>query len=169
LLRDRRGTTAVEFAIVGSLFLATVLVILEISLALFTQENLDDAVRDAARQIKIGTLTGTGSSYSSKLTSIVCADALLVPSCSKVIQIYVASAASGSTPGAGFTTLSGPAFTNGSFTSSFATLGPNQDVLLEIDSGRALLFPWIGSLLSSARAASGPTLVAAATLQTEPY
>jgi Flp pilus assembly protein TadG len=65
-LRSRSGVTIVEFALVGPLFLLLVFAIFDNGLVLFTQTILDNATREAARQIRIGKVqisgdtTGTG-------------------------------------------------------------------------------------------------------------
>lgn len=65
-LRSRSGVTMVEFALVGPLFLLLTFAIVDNGLVLFMQTILDNATREAARQIEIGKVqlsgdtTGTG-------------------------------------------------------------------------------------------------------------
>jgi Flp pilus assembly protein TadG len=65
-LRSRSGVTMVEFALVGPLFLLLTFAVVDNGLVLFTQTILDNATREAARQIRIGKVqvsgdtTGTG-------------------------------------------------------------------------------------------------------------
>ena len=61
-MAGRAGGTAIEFAIVGSVFLLFVCMILENGIILFTQASLDNATRDAARLIMIGSAQGSNSS-----------------------------------------------------------------------------------------------------------
>jgi Flp pilus assembly protein TadG len=53
-LSSRCGVTMVEFALVGPLFLLLTFAIVDNGLVLFTQTILDNATREAARQIQIG-------------------------------------------------------------------------------------------------------------------
>src|SRR5208282_99321 len=62
LLRETRSDTAVEFAIIGAAFFLFVFGIFVVSLDQFLQMTLDDAVRNAARQVQIGNVT-TGSQF----------------------------------------------------------------------------------------------------------
>lgn len=52
--RDRKGATAIEFAIVAMPFLALVFAILEFGLAFFVNRVLDNAVIESARLLKTG-------------------------------------------------------------------------------------------------------------------
>lgn len=54
LMRDERGMTAVEFALVAPWLFALMLGILELGTALFAQSMMDAAARDAARAIRTG-------------------------------------------------------------------------------------------------------------------
>lgn len=49
LCRDRDGSTAVEFALTGPLFVLTILGVMEIGMVLSTEALMEGAVRDAAR------------------------------------------------------------------------------------------------------------------------
>ncbi|MGX6998320.1 hypothetical protein [Caballeronia sp. KNU42] len=126
---------------------------------------MDNAARDAARLIRIGTLTGGSSTYSGSLTTAVCNDLnvngySLVPSCTTNIQIYVAAASSGTTAGAGFKTLSVASINNGVMTQSKASLSPKYDVILQVGYN----MPWVASLFSGTA-----MLVSTLAFQTEPY
>lgn len=65
-MRSGSGVTMVEFALVGPLFLLLTFAIVDNGLVLFMQTILDNATREAARQIEIGKVqlsgdtTGTG-------------------------------------------------------------------------------------------------------------
>ena len=134
--RDERGVAVLEFAIILPLFLVFVFMIIELGIAFAAQELMDNAARDAARLIRIGTYTG--SSYSAALKASVCSSlspsgVTLITGCTGAIQIYVAAAASGTTAGTGFTQLSVATASGGAMTPvTEATLGPKYDVLLQI-------------------------------------
>jgi len=60
LLCSRSGVTLVEFALVAPLFLLLVFAIIDNGLVLLTQSILDNATREAARQIRLGQVQSTG-------------------------------------------------------------------------------------------------------------
>lgn len=162
---EDRGVSALEFAIVFPLFIGAMIGTYQFGMSFVTQSLIDNATRDAARQIRIGTITGTSSKYTPSLVSAVCKDLTvsgynLVPSCTTSIQIYVAAASSGTPAGAGFTTLSVASVNNGVMTQTKASLSPKYDVILQVGYNKSLL----GSF-SSGTAMVMSTLA----FQTEPY
>lgn len=87
LAHHRRGAVAVEFALVGPLFLLLLLAIVELAIALLTQAELDFATQAAARTIEIGTST-TQAAFS----KVLCNDAApLIPCASLQIRVTAAS------------------------------------------------------------------------------
>jgi Flp pilus assembly protein TadG len=159
------GLVALEYAIVLPLFLAVVIGTFQFGMMFTRQSLMDNAARDAARLIRIGTLTGGSSTYSSQLVAAVCKDLTvngynLIPSCTANIQIYVAAASSGTTAGAGFATLTVASINNGVMTQSKASLSPKYDVILQV----AYNMPWVASLFSGTA-----MLVSTLAFQTEPY
>jgi Flp pilus assembly protein TadG len=58
--RDRKGATAVEFAFVAAPFFLLVFAILEIALIFFASAIIEEAVADAARDIRTGELQSSG-------------------------------------------------------------------------------------------------------------
>lgn len=165
LFSEDSGLVALEYAIVLPLFLMIVIGTFQFGLMFTRQSLMDNAARDAARLIRIGTLTGGSSTYSSSLTTAVCHDLTvsgysLIPSCTANIQIYVAAASSGTTAGAGFTTLTVASINNGVMTQSKASLSPKYDVILQVGYN----MPWVASLFSGTA-----MLVSTLAFQTEPY
>jgi Flp pilus assembly pilin Flp len=59
--RDRSGVTAVEFALVAPPFLLLLFAIMEIGMVLFASSTLEDAVYDAGRVIRTGSLQQSGN------------------------------------------------------------------------------------------------------------
>jgi Flp pilus assembly protein TadG len=168
LFRHRAGSVTLEFALVGSAFLLFVFMILEVVLQLATQATLDSAAFIAARQIRIGTITG--SAYASNLTTLVCSNVVLIPSCTSSIQIYVAAApstgASGTSPaGTGFASIALATSSGGTMTTTKAALTADEDVILQLGYQRPFLVPW----LTSVSGRSGALLIATMAFQTEPY
>ena len=61
-LLDRRGTTAIEFAIVGAPFVLLIFSIIELALYFMVQVTLDNATALAARQLRTGQIVADGGS-----------------------------------------------------------------------------------------------------------
>jgi Flp pilus assembly protein TadG len=165
LWSEDSGVAALEYVIVFPLLLAVVIGTFQFGLMFTRQSLMDNAARDAARLIRIGTLTGASSKYSSNLVTAVCNDLAvsgysLVPSCTTNIQIYVAAASSGTPAGNGFTTLAVASVNNGVMTQTKASLSPKYDVILQVGYN----MPWVASFLSGTA-----MLVSTLAFQTEPY
>ncbi len=60
-LRDRRGATAVEFAIIGAPFFFMIFAIIQLALYFMVQVTLDNATAIAARQLRTGLTVADGS------------------------------------------------------------------------------------------------------------
>lgn len=152
LRHARAAATALEFALVAPLFLLLTLVIMEDGLMLFCQSLLDNATRDAARQVKIGTVT-----TSTQFQTAVCNDVSAVLDCNKLNSYVLGGlafpssitmpAASGSGPTMTFTT---------SLTASF--------VVVEVTYSSSLISPWLSSIM-----ASNWVLTSVQAFQNEPY
>lgn len=72
LHKDCRGATALEFALVGPVFLLFVLFLLQLGLLVFYQEVLDYAAHSAARQIQVGSAQGKAATSADFVRSVVC-------------------------------------------------------------------------------------------------
>jgi len=79
----RRGTVMVEFAIVGPIFFALLFLALDGAYGAFLQGALDTAVQAAARQIQVGSTSGsTGPTTGAQLQGqFVCPDTLGLLNC----------------------------------------------------------------------------------------
>jgi len=166
LLRRERGATTLEFVLILPFFLLVVFMIIELGIAFVAQELLDNAARDGARLLRIGTLSG--SSYSSALTTAVCDDLTftnftLFPSCTGKIQIYVAATASGSPAGTGFQSLKTATVNGQTMTQTRASVSANYDVILQV----GYSFPW--SLPGMSLLTGTTLLMSTIAFQTEPY
>ncbi len=82
---DNKGATAVEFALVSSFMILTMLFILIVSLILYMNQALDNATGRAARQIMIGSVQASALSQSDFRTKMICANLPSAFDCSKVI------------------------------------------------------------------------------------
>ena len=98
LVKDRRGATAVEFALVSSMLIFTILFIMTIGLILYLNQVLDYATTKAARQIMIGAVQKAGTSQSNFRTQVVCSYLPAAMNCSDVI-VNVQTLAEAAQPG----------------------------------------------------------------------
>ncbi|HTH61604.1 MAG TPA: TadE/TadG family type IV pilus assembly protein [Paraburkholderia sp.] len=161
-----RGATTLEFVLILPFFLLVVFMIVEFGLAFAAQELLDNAARDGARLLRIGTLKDGG--YSTALATAICNDLTsssftLLPSCAQNIQLYVAAAPSGTPAGSGFASLKTATVTGPTMTQSTAAVSANNDVVMQI--GFAL--PW--SLQGLSLVTGTTMLMSTIAFQTEPY
>lgn len=157
--RCRHGTAVVEFAFAAPVFLLLVCMILEMGLALFTQANLDNATRDAARLILTGQVqTGGGSAA---FQNRLCADlGTLIPCASVQYNVQAASS---------FGALNATVQTNGSggmANPQFSPGGPGQDVLVQVAYLETGLVSWFTPLLNGH---GSWLLMSTVAFQSEPY
>jgi len=106
-IKDRRGATAVEFAIVATPFLALIVALIQTFMVFFAQSHLEAVVQQASRQIQTGqTQTSTtGDTTAQAQTAFhqtVCSQVAILFSCSGLmVDVQVAtswSTANTSTP-----------------------------------------------------------------------
>ena len=141
LARETRSDTAVEFAMIGSAFFVFVFAIFVVAINQFWQMTLDEAVRNAARQVQIGHPT-TGLQFVADVCNTF---GIAAPNCSGKLQYNVVinsyfgtSAASAAIygsiaalSGTGLSTNSGyPALVGGILPGSSTTVTPNPQFLL---------------------------------------
>jgi len=163
LRRAERGATVLEFVLILPFFLAFVFMIFELGMMFAAQQMLDNAARDAARAMRIGTYTG--SSYASTVKSGICSIVTsnnfnLIQSCSTTLKLFVSTAPSGAPTGNGFTQLTTAPVSGTTMTEAAGTLASKTDVLLEL----GYSFPWVIEV------GSGNTLLTSIVVfQTEPY
>lgn len=168
--RDTRGVAALEFAIVAPLFTASFLSILGIGLIGFYQTALDDAVRDAARQIQMAT---DASKSASGFVAAVCTGSLtrrspfgpLAPNCAQTLT-YSVQAGDPSGPFSALTprSLSASGRLGNDFFASrgFARSAP---VLVQVAYPLPFTIPVLGGV---ATATGTNSILATATVRAEP-
>ncbi len=153
----RGGTAGIEFALSGPFFLVLMFAILEMGLDTFTQAELDDAARDAARQIALGNDTTSAS-----VVATVCVKlALIVPKCTSNVSVYVTSG----TSFAGLTAVHVTA-AGGLSASTFSPGSANSDVLLQVGLTRAFVLPFFSGLVGGNYT---NTLLSSVAFQNEPF
>ncbi len=80
---DRKGATAVEFAFVAAPFFILIFAILEIALIFFASAIIEDAVADAARDIRTGTLQNAGQTEED-FRATICTQIGTIADCSRL-------------------------------------------------------------------------------------
>jgi len=135
LWRRDDAVAAVEFALLGSTFLLLVCMIFELGLILFTQSVMDNALRDASRQIMTGQIT-TSSAFVTKVCGEV---GNLITNCSSGgLKYYVQTNAT-------FSSMTiQTSFASNSFSAGSST---NDDVLAQIAYQRSTIIPWAATYL----------------------
>ena len=162
-LQSRAGVTMVEFALVGPLFLLLTFAIVDNGLVLFMQTVLDNATREAARQIEIGKVQLSGDSDGTGLFKTTLCDNLggLIP-CNS-LQWRVQSNATA------FSSMSATVAVNGSgnMTTTGFNAGTAQSfVLVQV----AYKQPYMVPLLARLSSATGNLLlVSTVAVQNEHY
>jgi Flp pilus assembly protein TadG len=102
-LADRKGATAVEFALIGPPFIALLLAIIQTFLVFFAQQLLEQVVNQSSRAI----LTGQAQAQNMNQTqfaSAVCSNVVILFDCSK-LMIDVQVAGSWASAGTGLPNL----------------------------------------------------------------
>ena len=165
LRRDRRAVAALEFAIVGPVFLLFLFAAFGVGLVGFYQLALDDAVRDAARQVQIDAPAATSKS---NFVSAVCQTfGYLASDCATNLTYSVQA----STAAAGFAGLTPATLpSSGKFSNAFfatgSPYGPGVNVLVQVSYPLPFTLPYIGSLVTTTGTNS---VVSTATVRVEPY
>jgi Flp pilus assembly protein TadG len=161
LLRDTRGVTGLEFAMIAPIFLILILAVMENGLTLWQQSVLDNATRDASRLTLTGQSQNGGTSFATRLCNGISG---LMSCTSLKYRIQTGSTFAGISPTissslSGFSTY--PTAITGS-----SLGGPGDDVLVQVVYTRNYIIPWVGHMLSTS---GSERLVATAAFQNEPY
>ncbi len=162
-LRDRRGASAVEFALVCPVFLTLLFAILGYGVTGLIQLALDDSARDAARQLQMDTLPSPTA-----FVSAVCAEfGAVAGDCGTALTYNV----QGATQAAGFASLT-PAKLSASgalgntFFSNGTAFAAKTDVLVQVAYPLPFRFPYLGTFATMTGTNS---LLATATVRVEPF
>ncbi|MHB8286549.1 MAG: TadE/TadG family type IV pilus assembly protein, partial [Caulobacteraceae bacterium] len=84
LLRNRRGATAVEFALVAMPLLALIVAALQVAVVFFFDQALQTVTAEAGRMLMVGTAQKAGLTQA-QFTTAVCATAPSAFTCSKLM------------------------------------------------------------------------------------
>ena len=164
-LRDRRGATAVEFALVALPFIIMMLAIFEYAIVYLVTVTLDSATTDAARLIKTGQAQQS-SMTSTQFKSLVCSDmGWLTSQCNA--SLYVDARVFSNFAGESSPTP----VSNGKFNQSqlqFSIGGPGSIVLVTTYFQWTLLTPALQAGLSN-MSGGIDVITARAAFRNEPY
>jgi len=164
--RNRRGSAAVEFALVAPVFFALLFAIIETAIMFFASQVLETVTQNSARQILTG--TAQGSSYpdwSHFRDGVVCAQIPALFSCPKIyVDVKSYSAFSS-------VTINSQIDANDNFdasTLSYSPGGPGNIVVVRLFYQWPLFVTGLGYNISNL-SGNQRLLVATAAFQNEPY
>ncbi len=162
--RDRRGTTAVEFALVAPVFFALLFAILEAGIMFFAGQVLETVTQESARMILTGKAQ-TASYTSAQFAAYVCSQVPALFTCSQ-ISIDVESYPSFSS-----VDVSNPIDNSGNFVSNnlhYSPGGPGDIVVVRLFYQWPLIVTGLGWHPSNL-AGNMRLLVGTAAFKNEPY
>ncbi|HSY56093.1 MAG TPA: TadE/TadG family type IV pilus assembly protein [Bradyrhizobium sp.] len=82
--RNRRGSAAVEFALIAPVFFALLFAIIETAVMFFASQVLETVTQESARQIMTGQAQAAGYSASQFLNSVVCPQVPALFTCASI-------------------------------------------------------------------------------------
>jgi Flp pilus assembly protein TadG len=85
-IRNRKGSAAIEFAILALPFIVLIFAIIEIAIMFFVDSGLDAALHKTVRQVRVGTAK-TGAWDLAKFKSSVCGELSYAFSCSANLKV----------------------------------------------------------------------------------
>jgi Flp pilus assembly protein TadG len=155
LQNDQAGTAAIEMAIVAPVFFLLSYGIVEIGILLFGQAVLDNATRDAARAIQIGSVQAGNTTVSAAL----CHDVAPLLNCSRLEYNLVSGSSFASLTPATITS------TGDLGTQNNSPGGTKYDVLLQV----SYRWPFVTPIVVSALGGSNVAIVSTTAFQNEPF
>lgn len=173
VLRNERGTVAVDFALVVLPFIVVMMVIIESAMVLFAGQALQTAANGAARLILTGQAQNAGYSAAQFKTN-VCASLTVMFNCANNLYIDVRSFSNTSFSSV---TVPSPTNTNGTLNTTsygFSTGGPGDIVVVRLIYQWPIIAANLGFCMQTAcglinSANNTSTLVATVAFQNEPY
>ena len=160
-----RGGAALEFAIVGPIFLMLLLAIFELGVMVFVQSVLDGSAREAARLIRTGQAQASGNAQTDFQTALCTAMSAIV-GCSNIIY-QAQTFASWSTAQ---TTVNQPPQRTKSgqlVSGGFAAGNCGSIVVVQVSYNYPFFTKWIGSLLGGST--NSAFLMSTVVFQNEPF
>lgn len=165
--RARRGTAAVEFALVGVPFLLIAACLAEIGAIGFTQATLDDAVAQAGRQIRTGRAQMAGVSYG-EIQEDLCDDVnrLLAVTCLNNLYLDVDRYASFVDANGNVSPISNNQFQTGGF--GYSPGDPSDIVVVRAYYRWRMITPFFGDMFANV-SGNERILVSTMMFRNEPY
>jgi Flp pilus assembly protein TadG len=162
--RNRRGSAAVEFAMVAPMFIALLFAILESAMVFFASQVLETVTQDSARMIMTGQ-EQTASQSQAQFKSVVCSKINALFDCANGITVDVTSASQ-----FGTISLTNPvdASCNYSPPNHYLPGGPGDTVVVRVFYQWPIFVTGLGFNLSCG-SGSKLVLTATAAFQNEPY
>lgn len=145
-LKNTRGVTAVEFAMVAPVFFFAMGAVVETGLMLFTEYVLQSSVQEAARQVRTGQAQSAGMSASQFKTE-VCDLAGVIMDCEADVHVYVKSAATFSalqTATPSYLSV-GNSYGGAPESTSYSCGGPSQAVAIIATYDWDIVLPFMGA------------------------
>jgi Flp pilus assembly protein TadG len=160
LLRQRRGSALLQFALIAPVFFALVFMIVDDGLAMFTQATLDNATRDASRNILLGTYQKNGNTVGNFRTAVCDEMGGLIPDCTNNLLVYTTASSTGFATAAQNLNSNPLPGSDGTW-----SIGGSGDyVIIQTGYNRPYI-PYVGSYVSG----GSLLLVSTILFQTEPY
>jgi Flp pilus assembly protein TadG len=155
----------VEFGLIGSAYLMMIVGALEVSYAVFLQVVLDNAARDAAREIRTGQVQ-LASSPQTTFSTLMCNDVSWLISCSALLYQSQAFWQWSEAQTGMSSTLSRNS--DGSLASSgFDAGSPGEIVIVTVTYNYSFFTPWMALLLGGSYGAA--LLTSTVVFQNEPF
>jgi len=166
--RDRRGVSAVEFALISLPFMVLIFGILELAMVFLAATTLENAVENASRKIRTGAFQTSGASNKADFKALVCGGMTWLGSdCAAKLTVDVRTFSNFSSL-ASNNPLAAPTF-NASQT-CFSPGQPGDIVLVRAYYEWKLFTPVIDSALQNMGGGSGKRLISMATaFRNEPF
>jgi Flp pilus assembly protein TadG len=182
LLREQRGTTALEMAFVGPAFLLILLAILDVSLLVATQSMMNGAARDAGRLIRTGQAQNTASAIATFQNQLCSELSALVPTATCQSNVLFQVQVFGTFGAVSFAPCNYNNNQPGSGTACQFTPGNGGQIVgVQASYARPFLVPWVGACLSGGACWTGigtsqgsagtgsVNLIATVVFQNEPF
>ena len=173
LLSDRSGIAAVEWALVGPMFLFLLLSIIDLGITFTTQATMDGAARDAARLIRTGQLNAAGNTLTPFQTQL-CGELTMfmsVSSCQTNLAVDVVTV-TGTTDFSSlpaFVVCHNPTTPPTAGTCPFNPGGAGDLVGVQVSYNRPFLVPWVGTLMGNSADRTIIKLQSTVVFRNEPF
>lgn len=165
--REKRGSTAVEFAIIAIPFMALLFGVVEIGMVLLISATLDTAVEYAARNVRTGEFQSSGAVSKADFKGLVCRNMTwLQGSCAN--RVIVESQTFDNYNAAGASSAAAPATFDPNGNRCWSVGGPRDVVLMRVYYQWDLITPVLTPALEN-MGGGKRLIVSASAFRNEPY